>query len=101
MLSNKEPAMPVKYEQMNERQKREVRMYGCTETEMREAVEESITFRFSGPAMYAMSLMSDCQEMVSYGPYDGDTLANILEDQRQTLNRAKWILGTYCMKVDQ
>ena len=93
--------MPVKYEQMNERQKREVRMYGCTETEMREAVEESITFRFSGPAMYAMSLMSDCQEMVAYGPYDGDTLANILEDQRQTLNRAKWILGTYCMKVDQ
>ena len=101
MLSNKEPAMPVKYEQMNERQKREVRMYGCTEAEMREAVEESITFRFSGPAMMAMSLMSDCQEMVSYGPYDGDTLANILEDQRQTLNRAKWILGTYCMKVDQ
>ena len=91
--------MPVKYEQMNERQKREVRMYGCTETEMREAVEESITFRFSGPAMYAMSLMSDCQEMVAYGPYDSDTLANILEDQRQTLNRAKWILSTYIMKA--
>ena len=90
--------MPVKYEQMNERQKREVRMYGCAETEMREAVEESITFRFSGPAMMAMSLMSDCQEMVGYGPYDGDTLANILEDQRQCLNRAKWILATYCMK---
>ena len=90
--------MPVKYEQMNERQKREVRMYGCTETEMREAVEESITFRFSGPAMYAMSLMSDCQEMVAYGPYDSDTLANILEDQRQSLNRAKWILSTYVMK---
>ena len=89
--------MPVKYEQMNERQKREVRMYGCTETEMREAVEESITFRFSGPAMMAASLLSDCQEMVAYGPYDGDTLANILEDQRQTLNRAKWILFTYVM----
>ena len=91
--------MPVKYEQMNERQQREVRMYGCTETEMREAVEESLTFRFSGPAMYAMSLMSDCQEMVAYGPYDSDTLANILEDQRQTLNRAKWILSTYIMKA--
>ena len=91
--------MPVKYEQMNERQKREVRMYGCTETEMREAVEESLTFRFSGPAMYAMSLMSDCQEMVAYGPYDSDTLANILEDQRQCLNRAKWILSTYVMKA--
>ena len=90
--------MPVKYEQMNERQKREVRMYGCTETEMREAVEESITFRFSGPAMMAASLLSDCQEMVAYGPYDSDTLANILEDQRQTLNRAKWILFTYVME---
>jgi hypothetical protein len=101
MLSNKEPAMPVVFRPLTEQEKREVRMYGCTEAEMREAVEQSITFRFSGPAMMAMSLMSDCQEMVGYGPYDGDTLANILEDQRQTLNRAKWILGTYCMKVDQ
>ncbi len=77
---------------------REIRMYGCTEAQLREAVEESITFRFSGPAMMAASLMSDCQEMVSYGPYDGDTLANILEDQRQTLNRAKWILFEYMNK---
>jgi len=85
-------------EQLSEQQKREVRMYGCTEAQMREAVEQSITFRFSGPAMMAASLLSDCQEMVSYGPYDGDTLANILEDQRQMLNRAKWILFEYCMK---
>ena len=89
--------MTVRFAQLSEQQKREVRMYGCTEAEMREAVEQSLTFRFTGPAMYAMSLMSDCQEMVSYGPYDGDTLANILEDQRQCLNRAKWILSTYCM----
>ena len=93
--------MTAVYDRLSEQEKREVRMYGCTEAQMRESVEQSITFRFSGPAMMAMSLMSDCQEMVSYGPYDGDTLANILEDQRQTLNRAKWILGTYCMKVDQ
>lgn len=86
------------YNDMTEQEKREVRMYGCTEAQMREAVEQSITFRFSGPAMMAASLMSDCQEMVGYGPYDGDTLANILEDQRQTLNRAKWILFTYVMK---
>lgn len=86
------------YSQLTEQQKREVRMYGCTEAEMREAVEESLTFRFSGPAMYAASLLSDCQEMVAYGPYDSDTLANILEDQRQCMNRAKWILFNYCMK---
>ena len=90
--------MSAVYEALTEQQKREVRMYGCTEAQMREAVEESLTFRFSGPAMYAASLMSDCQEMVGYGPYDSDTLANILEDQRQTLNRAKWILFTYVMQ---
>lgn len=88
------------YQALTEQERREVRMYGCTEAQMREAVEQSLTFRFTGPAMYAMSLMSDCQEMVSYGPYDGDTLANILEDQRQCLNRAKWILSTYCMNKE-
>ncbi len=98
MLSNKEPAMTAVYDTLTEQEKREVRMYGCTEAQMREAVEQSITFRFSGPAMMAASLMSDCQEMVAYGPYNSDTLANIMEDQRQTLNRAKWILFTYCME---
>lgn len=89
--------MTVRYAEMTEQQKREIRMYGATEAEMREAVEQSLTYRFSGAAMYVMSMLSDAQEMVSYGPYDGDTLANILEDQRQLMNRAKWILATYVM----
>lgn len=88
--------MRTAFEGLSEQEVKQVRMYGCTESQMREAVEQSITYRFSGPAMMAASLMSDCQEMVGYGPYDGDTLANILEDQRQTLNRAKWILFEYC-----
>ena len=87
------------YQALTEQQRREVRMYGCTEAQMREAVEQSLNYRFSGAAMYAMSMMSDAQEMVSYGPYDSDTLANILEDQRQLLNRAKWILSTYVMEA--
>ena len=91
--------MTVRYAEMTEQQKREIRMYGCTEAEMREAVEQSLTYRFSGAAMYAASLMSDAQEMVAYGPYDSDTLANIMEDQRQLLNRAKWVLFEYM--VDQ
>ena len=82
----------------DQQRQREVRMYGCTEAELRESVENSITFKISGPAMVAMGLMSDCQEMVSYGPYDGDRLANIMESQRQMLNQAKWILATYIMK---
>ena len=74
--------------------KREISMYGCTEAQMREAVEQSLTYRFSGPAMYAMSLMSDAQEMMAYEQPSFHTI----EDQRQLLNRAKWILSTYVMK---
>ena len=82
--------------ELNESQKRDIRMYGCTEAQMREAVEESITFRFSGPAMMAASLMSDAQELsnTEYGEVD----FNRAEDARQCLNRAKWILFEYCMK---
>ena len=86
------------YQALTEQEKRQVGMYGVTEKGMREAVESSMTFRFSGPAMMAASLLSDCQEMMAYGPYDSDTLANIQEDQRQLLNRAKWILFEYAMK---
>lgn len=85
------------YEALTEAQKREIRMYGCTEAQMREAVEQSLTFRFSGPAMYAASLMSDCQEMLSSdngGSYD----FMVVEDVRQALNRAKWILFTYVIE---
>jgi bacterioferritin-associated ferredoxin len=67
--------------------------YGITEQEIREQYMQSITARCSGLEMVVMGIMSDCQEMVSYGPYDSDTLANIMEDQRRLLNRAKFILS--------
>ena len=86
--------MTPTYVRLTEQEKREVRMYGVTEAGMREAVEQSITFRLSGPAMMAMSLMSDAQEMMAYEQPNFNTI----EDQRQTLNRAKWILATYIMK---
>lgn len=87
----------VRYGQQTPQQQKEIRCYGCTVAEMREAVEESLTFRFSGPAMYAMSLMSDCQEMLAY-ERTGELNTMIAEDVRQTLNRAKWILSTYVMQ---
>jgi len=87
----------VTYAQMSEKQKREVRMYGCTEDQMRESVEQSLTFRFSGPAMMAASLMSDCQEMLS-SDNGGQFDLMIAEDVRQALNRAKWILFNYVME---
>lgn len=87
------------YNALTEQEKREVRMYGVTEAGMRESVESSMTFRFSGPAMMAASLMSDAQEMINteYGNID----FNRAEDARQCLNRAKWILFEYVMKNDQ
>ena len=78
----------------SEQEQREIRMYGVTEAGMREAVESSITFKFSGPAMIVASMMSDAQEMMAYGEPNGDTI----EDQRQLLNRAKWVLMTYIME---
>jgi hypothetical protein len=92
--------MSEAYTTLTEQERREIRMYGCTQAQMREAVEQSITYRFSGAGMYVASLLSDAQEMVAYGPYDGDTLANIMEDQRQLLNRAKWVLFEYVMQQD-
>jgi len=82
------------YAALTEAQKREVRMYGVTVEGMRQSVESSLTFRFSGPAMMAASIMSDCQEMLSSdngGSYD----FMVVEDVRQALNRAKWILFEY------
>ena len=86
------------YDRLTEQEKREVRMYGVTVAGMRESIESSITFKFSGPAMMAASLMSDAQEMVNteYGEVDYMRA----EDARQCLNRAKWILFEYVMKKD-
>ncbi|MEY4331956.1 MAG: hypothetical protein RLZZ196_694 [Bacteroidota bacterium] len=87
-----------RFSEKSTQEQREIRMYGCTVAQMREAVEESLAYRFSGAAaMYVISMLSDAQEMTAHdisGHYD----FMIIEDQRQLLNRAKWILSTYCMK---
>ena len=72
---------------------RQISMYGCTEADMREAVERSSTFKFSGPAMVVASMLSDAQEMMAYEQPDFNTI----EDQRQLLNRAKFVLFEYIM----
>ena len=80
---------------MTEQETREVRMYGTTEAALRESIERSMTFKVSGPAMIVAGMLSDVQEIMAYGPYDSNTLANIQEDQRQQLNCAKWVLFEY------
>jgi hypothetical protein len=86
------------YDQLTDKEKREVRMYGVTEAGMREAVESSITFKHSGPAMMAASLMSDAQEMINTCRIYGEIDYMRAEDARQALNRAKWILFEYVME---
>lgn len=88
------------FQMSTEQEKREVRMYGCTDAQMKEAVESSLTFRFTGPAMMAASLMSDAQEMLS-SDNSGQFDLMLVEDARQTLNRAKWILFTYCVPKER
>ena len=83
------------YDRLTEQEKREVRMYGVTVAGMRESVESSFTFKFSGPAMMVAGLMSDAQEMVNTEYGDVDYMR--AEDARQCLNRAKWILFEYVM----
>ena len=63
-------------------------MYGCQIAHFKESLEDSFTFKCSGPAMCAMSLMSDAQEEMSHG---------MVENARQTINRAKWVLSEYVM----
>jgi hypothetical protein len=85
--------MRTAFEGLTTKEINEVRMYGCTEAQMREAVESSSTFKFSGPAMVVAGMMSDAQEMMAYEQPDFNTI----EDQRQLLNRAKFVLFTYVM----
>ena len=68
---------------------RELSMYGCSIADFKDSVEDSITFKLTGPAMCIASLMSDAQEEMSYG---------MLDQARQTMNKAKWMLATYLMQ---
>lgn len=86
------------YNRLTDAEKREIRMYGCTVNEMREAVAESLTFRFSGPGLYAMSILSDAQEMIAHDT-DGTYSFMQVEDARQAINRAKWVISSYILEV--
>ncbi len=81
---------------LNESQQRDRRMYGCSEAALRECIENSITFKFSGPAMVAASLMSDAQEVLSFSGQN----ENSRDHARQLINQAKWVLFTYVLPKD-
>jgi hypothetical protein len=82
------------YMNLTQQEKREVAVFGCTEAQMRQSIESSFTFRYYGGKMIALSLLSDAQEHIN--DEHGDVDWNRREDARQTINRAKWVLETYC-----
>jgi hypothetical protein len=86
------------YNRLSDQEKREVRMYGVTVEGMRESIESSITFKFSGPMMIAASILSDAQEMINTEYGDVDFMR--AEDARQAINRAKWVLFEYMDKKE-
>ena len=66
----------------------ESKCYGMTEQDIREQYMESITAKFSGLEMVAMSILSDCQEMLAIG-----TGPRSVEYVRKQMNIAKFILS--------
>jgi len=86
--------MTTVLEGLSTREINEVRMYGMTESRMRDNIERSTTFKFSGPGMIVAGMLSDAQEMFAYS----EPSASTIEEHRQLMNRAKWALFEYVMK---
>ena len=83
------------FTEMNDVEKREVRMYGCTVLEMEEAIKHRLDTRFDGSAaLMASSMISDCQEMLAHNN-DGCFDIMVVEDVRQMMNRVKYLLRWY------
>ena len=83
------------YTEMNDVEKREVRMYGCTVREMVEAIECRLDTQFDGnAALMARKMISDCQEMLAHDN-DGCFDIMVVEDVRQMMNRVKYLLTWY------
>ena len=65
----------------------EKRCYGISEADIREEYMGSITARLSGLEMVAMSVLSDAQELMSFGNDQATDQA------RKNINIAKFILS--------
>jgi hypothetical protein len=70
----------------NEMTEFEKQCYGMTESDIREQYMQSITAKFSGLEMVVMGILSDCQELQSFG-------RDTKEQVRKQLNVAKFILS--------
>lgn len=70
----------------NEMTEFETKCYGMSEQAIREQYMESITARISGLEMVVMGVLSDAQELQSFGH------AQALDQSRKNMNIAKFIL---------
>lgn len=66
----------------------ESKCYGMSEADIREQYMNSITARFSGLEMVVMGILSDCQELLPAGKFNGMPVTI-----RKQLNIAKFILS--------
>ena len=64
----------------------EKKCYGMSEADIRDQYMNSITAKFSGQEMVVMSILSDCQELLTFG-------SDTKEQVRKQLNVAKFILS--------
>jgi len=73
----------------------ESQCYGMTEADIREQYIHSITARFSGLEMVVMGLLSDAQELQTFGH------AQALDQSRKNMNIAKYILSEMMQAKEQ
>lgn len=66
---------------------RDLQMFGMTREEIEEQYMDSLTARVSGLEMVVMGLLSDAQELQSFGH------AQALDQSRKNMNIAKFILS--------
>jgi hypothetical protein len=66
---------------------REIKMYGMTEADIREEYMDSLTAKFSGLEMVIAGVLSDAQELMSFGNDQATDQA------RKNINIAKFILS--------
>ena len=65
----------------------EMNCYGISEATIREEYMDSITAKFSGLEMVAMGVLSDAQELLTFGH------AQATDQARKNMNIAKFILS--------
>jgi hypothetical protein len=66
----------------------EKKCYGISEDTIRKEYMNSLTAKFSGNEMVVMGILSDCQELLGSGKFNG-----MPETIRKQLNVAKFILS--------